>query len=152
MLGESGKKLDSTLSSLMQEVSLPESYSWITNTPKMLSKADSIISKTIIDDIAPSIHSIEESVAHIAEIIKVQNGSASITNNASEFNLKELFDNIMVMQESRFGKYNIEVERNLNAVTKKLKLPRNQLIQLFINLLKNASEAIVEEVKSRQKK
>ncbi len=141
MLRESGKKIVPELEKLeCTEGSL------ISNVPTLLDRSGELLEKMIVEEIIPSAESIEEGVNHISEIIRIQKSSAAMTHTMTTFRLSELMQNIMVMQQEMMDKEHIAIVMDLDQVPGKLHLPRNQLIQLLLNLLKNSREAVLERM------
>lgn len=140
MLNESGERARNELS----KVNLGEADPWINNIPELMSRSGQLLDRVVAEEVLPSAQGIEEGVIHISEIIRIQKSASGITHATTSFRLKELMENIMVMQQEVMEKYQVEVVMDLEAVSGKLMLPRNQLIQLLLNLLKNSREAIVE--------
>ncbi len=141
MLVETGKKLEGEIALLqLKEGSL------VGNIPILLSRAGELLEKMVGEEIVPSAESIEEGVNHISEIIRIQKSSAAMTHTRTTFKLEELMQNIMVMQQELVERHPIQIELDVDAVQNKLHLPRNQLIQLLLNLLKNSREAIFERM------
>ena len=88
---------------------------------------------------------IESSIRHIGDIISIQQSASRPVITATRFNMKQLIDDTFDLINDRFRKYDItwdySVAPNIGNVT----LPRNLLMQLLLNLLKNSLEAINEE-------
>lgn len=145
MLGDSGGKVAPEVVALTAErdSSTPEPR-MIQNIPTLLERSGELLEKMVVEEIFPSAEAIEEGVNHISEIIRIQKSSAAMTHTNITFRLSELMENIMVMQQEVMDKHTIEIVMNLDQVPGKLHLPRNQLIQLLLNLLKNSREAISE--------
>ncbi len=145
MLMESGVKLASEIEQFQIE-----QKGLIHNIPALLQRSGELLEKMIAEEIVPSAEAIEEGVNHISEIIRIQKSSAAMSHTNTSFRLAELMQNIMVMQQEVLDKQNIEVKVDVVEVSGKLHLPRNQLIQLLLNLLKNSREAVFERMQREQ--
>nr|CRH07995.1 Protein of unknown function. Putative Histidine kinase [Candidatus Magnetococcus massalia] len=91
---------------------------------------------------------IRTGVAHISEIIKIHQDSAQQVM-VSQFNLVELLDDAIVIQSDLLDKYGVEVELELSAELSELSLPRSQMLQTMINLIKNSLEAIAQQMQQQ---
>jgi len=85
---------------------------------------------------------VADGIKHISEIIRIQQGFAKPADSLSEFNLRHLFEHAITLQATVLDKYEVVVNIDM-PVMKEVCLPRNQLMQLIMNLLKNGREAIV---------
>ncbi|MBT3402639.1 MAG: sensor histidine kinase [Gammaproteobacteria bacterium] len=142
MLVESARKVAPEIEEM--QASEREVAGIVGNIPALLKRSGELLDKMVGDEIIPSAQAVEEGVNHISEIIRIQKSSAAMTHTITSFRLSELMQNIMVMQQEIMEKYSVEVLIDIDAVPGKLNLPRNQLIQLLLNLLKNSREAIIE--------
>ncbi len=142
MLKESGGKVDQEIEEIRGKVEL----NLLDNMPTLLQRSGELLDKMIVDEVIPSAEAIEEGVNHISEIIRIQKSSAAMSHTNTTFRLNELMKNIMVMQQEIMDKHAVKIHMDLDRVPGKLHLPRNQLIQLLLNLLKNSREAIYEQM------
>jgi len=85
---------------------------------------------------------VADGIKHISEIIRIQQGFAKPADSLSEFNLRHLFEHAITLQATVLDKYQVVVTIDM-PMMKDVCLPRNQLMQLIMNLLKNSREAIV---------
>lgn len=148
MLGDSGQKIAPEVDTLLTRAEEGEAQ-LVPIVPALLGRSSELLEKMIAEEIFPSAEAIEEGVNHISEIIRIQKSSAAMTHTNTTFRLSELMNNIMVMQLEIMDKHQVEVVMDLDSVPNKLHLPRNQLIQLLLNLLKNSREAIVEQMRTQ---
>ena len=142
MLRESGEKVVPELEALEGNQNLQ----LLKNMPVLLARSGDLLDKMIAEEVIPSAEAIEEGVNHISEIIRIQKSSAAMTHTNTTFRLSELMKNIMVMQQEMMDKHQVEIGMDIDQISGKLHLPRNQLIQLLLNLLKNSREAITERM------
>ncbi len=94
---------------------------------------------TLID----SITSLEEHIDHIKTIISMQQSytyAAGLTQPAA---LAELLDDALELNSSSLTKYGIEVIREYEELPD-ITVDKHKLLQVVINLIKNAKEAIAE--------
>lgn len=143
MLRESGGKVSPEIEEIKGKVEL----NLLSNMPTLLERSGELLDKMIVDEVIPSAEAIEEGVNHISEIIRIQKSSAAMNQTNTSFRLNELMKNIMVMQQEIMDKHAVKIRMDLDQVPGKLHLPRNQLIQLLLNLLKNSREAIDERMR-----
>ncbi|MEO5367801.1 MAG: ATP-binding protein, partial [Magnetococcus sp. WYHC-3] len=87
-------------------------------------------------------------VEHISEIIKIHQESAQYTLVTS-FDLKTLLEDAVLIQSDTLRKYHIEVSIQVQTGMPELRLPRSQMLQLMINLIKNSREAIAEVLREQ---
>ena len=85
---------------------------------------------------------INEGIRHIGEIIQLQQDAARPDILATRFDLRWLLESAVAIQSDTLEKYGVDVEIDLDPAIGEITLPRNQLLQLVINLIKNAREAI----------
>ncbi|ABK45522.1 multi-sensor signal transduction histidine kinase [Magnetococcus marinus MC-1] len=94
---------------------------------------------------------IHQGVFHISEIIKIHQDSAQHTM-VTRFDLASLIDDAIMIQSDSLDKYDIEVQLNFTQTLEQVALPRSQLLQLIINLIKNSREAIVTRFQDHDEK
>ncbi len=88
---------------------------------------------------------IEHSVQHITEIISIQQKTAHITENLSNFYLPEVIQDALTLQRDVLKKLEIEIVQHYPEPLQPVRLPKNQMVQVMNNLLKNAHESIASE-------
>ncbi len=89
---------------------------------------------------------LEHSIRHIGDIISIQQSASRPVITATRFNMQQLVGDTHNLIDDRFGKYNIEWSTTIDSTIPSVNLPRNPLMQLLLNLLKNSLEAIIEEM------
>lgn len=97
------------------------------------------LSKNVVSEHA---HHIKQGIHHISEIIQVQQDAARPNLFATQFNLKQLLENAISIQADILEKHAIQVQIRVSREVETVTLPRSQLLQLMINLVKNSQEAI----------
>ncbi|MEG3639223.1 hemerythrin domain-containing protein [Magnetococcus sp. PR-3] len=87
---------------------------------------------------------IRTSVEHISDIIKIHRDSSQYVL-ISEFYLKELIEDATLIQSDLLEKYGVDMVVQVSEQLPQLKLPRSQMLQMMINLIKNGLEAIAAQ-------
>jgi PAS domain S-box-containing protein len=100
------------------------------------------VNKLKDEHLLPTLNRISNSVEHISDIIRVQQSSATSGISSSSFLLTDVINDALTMQEGKIDQYNIKIVIEINDVCNTLKLPRNPLLQMLMNLIKNSIEAI----------
>ena len=89
------------------------------------------------------ISKIDQSVLHVREIIKMHQFYSRPHSNTNEnTDINSVITDAMSMQSGAINKRGIAIETHLAKDLPKLLINKNRLLQVFINLLKNAYEAI----------
>lgn len=88
-----------------------------------------------------TIHKIFGAVSYMAEIISLQQSYAG-SETLQLVNLNLLLEDSIRMQQSSFEKRRIKIERELDDNLPLIKIDKNKLMQVIVNLIKNAYEAI----------
>jgi len=128
----------STEEKLQQQ--LEQSHKVIEGTASTLEKiVEEIGEREVLDKL-------EHGIRHIGEVISIQQSAARPVIHATQFNLKSMVGDVRGLIEDRFEKYEAHFEVNLDPALGNVLLPRNPLIQLLLNLLKNSLEAIQERM------
>jgi signal transduction histidine kinase len=83
------------------------------------------------------------SVDTIHDIICVQQDFASSRNKTERLSLRAIVDEALMLFSGSVEKYNIKVEKALNEDVRIL-ANKTKLLQILVNLLKNAKEALLE--------
>ncbi|MBF0383254.1 MAG: PAS domain S-box protein [Magnetococcales bacterium] len=90
---------------------------------------------------------IRDGVEHISEIVKIQQNAGQSAAHRTRFDLKQLVDDALVLQKDSIEKFSILVEAKVSNGLDDVNLPRSQLLQMMVNLIKNSKEAIVTRTK-----
>jgi len=97
-----------------------------------------------IEKLAANTMEIQKGMEHISESIKIQQNMGLKKIMAEEIYLSEAIDNSLSIQFDVNQSLGIQINtKNLNRVGRVI-LPRNQLIQMMLNFLKNSQEAILQ--------
>lgn len=97
-------------------------------------------------EIAQEIRSLERASHHISEIIQSQRGLSRPILTASEFLVEDMLNDALGMVEQSLNRFGIELEVDLVEPLEVLYLPRNPMIQMLLNFLKNSLESIQERI------
>lgn len=108
----------------------------------ILGEASQALRAAVTEDIQVNAEAIGEGVKHIAEIITIQQGAARPERNATAFCLRRLLEDAVTMHADTLHKYGIRVDIELDSKLTEVVLPRNQLLQAVVNLIKNSREAL----------
>jgi signal transduction histidine kinase len=93
-----------------------------------------------------NLNKLESGIRHIGDIISIQQSASRPVLSATRFNLRQLVDDSYSLIDERLSKYHVQWSSNISAEVTTLILPRNPLMQLLLNLLKNSLEAIITEM------
>ncbi|MBF0368548.1 MAG: PAS domain S-box protein [Magnetococcales bacterium] len=91
---------------------------------------------------------IQQGVNHISEIIKIHQETAQPAIHSSRFNLAELVDNALRLQLDHLDKHQIRTQISTDLSLYELNMPRSQMVQFLVNLVKNSAESILERRRS----
>lgn len=90
---------------------------------------------------------LELGVHHIGEIIQLQQKAARPETQITRFNFADMLDDTLSLIHDRVEKFGIEVELELDEKLKRVELPRNPMVQMVMNFIKNSMEAIGERIR-----
>ncbi len=116
------------------------------NILKVLSRIMKLLHQTLSEDgvIDGAVQAIERSILHVSEIIQMQRGVSMPVLTASRFEIQQMVDDTLVMIEESIEKRQITMEVEILPPLNELCLPRNPMIQMLLNLVKNSVESIDE--------
>ncbi|MBT3197672.1 MAG: ABC transporter substrate-binding protein, partial [Gammaproteobacteria bacterium] len=117
-----------------------EIYKILTGTVDTLDK----IGKNIAD--RGALDKLDQGIRHIGEVISIQQKVSRPVMHATRFSLKVMVEETLNLIEDRMDKYRTTLKLEMDPTVDSLLLPRNPLIQLLLNLLKNSLEAVMEEM------
>ncbi|MBC8415149.1 MAG: tetratricopeptide repeat protein, partial [Candidatus Cloacimonetes bacterium] len=80
-------------------------------------------------------------INHIEDIIAVQQSYAGVSGLVEKIVLSEMMDDVLKMHSEMFRKYKIKITKKYSQ-TKSILIEKGKLIQVFVNLLKNAKESL----------
>ncbi len=88
----------------------------------------------------------ERSTHHVAEIIQMQRGVSRPVLSASRFDARQMIGDTLSMIQESIDRRGVSVEVELDSAIRSLWLPRNPMIQMLLNLVKNSMESIDERL------
>ncbi|MCP4752501.1 MAG: PAS domain S-box protein [Proteobacteria bacterium] len=91
-------------------------------------------------------------IKHIGEIISIQQKYAGFQGPDEVFQLEDVLLDALQMVQPALEKRGIELDMNLSADLAPLKADKNKMVQVLLNLLKNAIESIDLELKRQPDK
>jgi PAS domain S-box-containing protein len=145
--------LEETKSAAIPELEGLEGYSNAENAQHFMMVMDECVRvlRTLTkEQMENNIGDILTGVQHVAEIIQTQQNLAAHGTSSnlfvSEFSMRELIENIMRLQGDTIKKYEISSELDIEVSVDHVSLPKNQIMQMFMNLIKNSLEAIQERL------
>jgi two-component system, NtrC family, sensor kinase len=98
--------------------------------------------------IHPDGEALEKAVHHVSDIIRTHQSASKTETENSPFLMTGLLENAVHMLEDSCRKNAISINLDADDSLPMVNLPRNLLLQMVVNLLKNGKEAIVERKKS----
>jgi len=88
------------------------------------------------------ISNLSNGINHIEEIVAVQQNYAGVSGIVESISLSKMMDDIIRMFHDSFNKNNINIEKDYKELPPIL-VEKGKLMQVFVNLLKNALESLV---------
>jgi len=108
--------------------------------PPYLLKAGSAL-KNEQDNSLKELSILHKGINHIEEIIAVQQSYAGVSGLVEKIALSEMMDDVLKMHSEMFRKYKIKITKKYSK-TNHILIEKGKLIQVFVNLLKNAIESL----------
>jgi signal transduction histidine kinase len=96
------------------------------------------------EDIKEDIKACQESGEDILNIITVQKDYTSVVGFEETLDINAVLDNIIKLQSGILKEAKIEVKKDFARDIEKISIDRSKLMQVFINVMKNAVESILE--------
>ena len=87
--------------------------------------------------------SLQKNVAHINEIVSMQQNYASVSGITEIVNLQDVLEDALRINADSFRRHGIETIRNFSTV-KPITIEQHKVLQILVNLLRNAENACVE--------
>ncbi|MBT3198021.1 MAG: GHKL domain-containing protein, partial [Gammaproteobacteria bacterium] len=94
--------------------------------------------------VGEEVKALERANQHIAEIIQMQRGVSRPILTANWFRIDEMVTDTLSMIEEALEKRLIELRVEIQPPLEELCLPRNPIIQMLLNLVKNSMESVDE--------
>lgn len=95
--------------------------------------------KTMLEEI----QSLIKNVNHIKTIVSMQQSYAGVSEITEVVDVADLIEDALALNTSTFGKYEIELVRDY-ADMPQVRLEKQKVMQILVNLVKNARDALVE--------
>ncbi len=146
-------KLSSSLAKYLEE--LPDNTSYtLQESREQLEKQQRILqaSATTLEkmcntiDEKESLKKLNQGIHHVGDVIAIQQSASRPIIHATHFSFRSMMEDTVNLIEDRMDKYGIAFKVENSPELQELFLPRNPLMQLFLNLIKNSLEAIIEEM------
>lgn len=96
--------------------------------------------KTVSDELEDLLRNVE----HIKEIIAVQQSMASSTGLIQELSIESLIDDALIANKASLLNHDITIEKRVDAGISHVHSDKHQILQILINLIKNAKDAHCE--------
>jgi signal transduction histidine kinase len=93
------------------------------------------------DDLLGEVQRLRQHVGHIKTIVSKQQSYARTGSLSETCSVSQLMDDALILAESSFGRHRIEVVRDY-APLPDAQLERHKILQILVNLVTNASEAL----------
>ncbi len=154
-LDHSFKVLDKLTSSLFKYLQdLPDSAADPAGCAQRLEKQTGILqaSATTLQKVCGAVEDKEslgkltQGIHHIGDVISIQQSASRPIIHATQFSYPSMVEDTINLIEDRLQKYGVSLKVETAAEVDRVQLPRNPLMQLLLNLLKNSLEAIIEEM------
>lgn len=96
-------------------------------------------------EVLTMVNSISDKLYHISEIIELQQRFMGELGTENMVQLGNVLDAAVLIFEESFNKRNVVIRKDINRELPELLIDSSVLIQVYINIFKNAVEAISEE-------
>jgi PAS domain S-box-containing protein len=103
------------------------------------------------DMVSLEVENLRRSITHINDIIMTQNDISRASGHTEKVFLPEVIDAALEMSTSAFEQYDIQIEKNYQELPFIL-VDKVKLLQILINLIQNAKDALIENLNFNQKK
>ena len=108
--------------------------------PEYLVKVGATI-KDEQDNSLKELSTLHNGINHIEEIIAVQQSYAGVSGLVEKATISDMMDDVLKMHSEIFRKYKIKITKKYSQ-TNPILIEKGKLIQVFVNLLKNAIESL----------
>ncbi len=95
------------------------------------------------DTATTELESLAKHLEHVKTIVSMQQSYAGVSAVKETISLNELLDDAEILIESSLAKHNVDVVRDFENIPK-IKVEKQKLLQVLVNLLKNAKDAMTE--------
>ncbi|MBT3348620.1 MAG: hypothetical protein HOH97_05290 [Thiotrichales bacterium] len=111
---------------------------------KVIAKSVELIDDKLRGDIVKPARHLEKGVNSISEIIRLQKSNIKPIFQLTNFQPRTLINDVVIMLEPQHKVNRIAISIDITDEIHELYLPRNQLFQVLVNIVKNSIEAIAE--------
>lgn len=88
-------------------------------------------------------NSLLDNITHMKSIVSMQQSYTQVSGLTETLSLAELIDDVIALQASSFQKHKIDLVRSFEDIPD-VTIDKHRLVQILINLVKNAKESIIE--------
>jgi len=96
-------------------------------------------------DLIAEMVSVDQHIEHIKEIVAMQQSYAKVSGAYENLSAAELVEDALRMNTAAFDRHRIQVVREFDEHTPKVCVDRHKVLQILINLLRNAKYAMDEQ-------
>jgi len=89
--------------------------------------------------------SLMENITHMKSIVAMQQSYTQVSGLTETLSMGELIDDVIEMHASSLQKYGIKLVRQYDDIPE-VTIDKHRLVQILINLLKNAKESLMEKL------
>lgn len=93
-------------------------------------------------DLIAEVTTVGQHIEHIKEIVAMQQSYAKLSGVYENLSPTELVEDALRLNVAAFERHNIELERQFDACLPKVSVDRHKVLQILINLLRNAKHAM----------
>ena len=102
-------------------------------------------------ELIAEMNSVGQHIEHIKEIVAMQQNYAKLSGVFENLPPTELVEDALRLNIAAFERHHIELERRFDETTPKVCVDRHKVLQILINLLRNAKHAM-EDVRDRERR
>ncbi len=142
LLSEQGKK-----SELLRQELSEEGEEECARLVQVMQQSGSVLGKVTGEQgVVGYMDRLSHAIQHVGEVISIQQSASRPVIHATRFMLQAMMDDTLGLIHDALQKRRILISMELSPDIPPLFLPRNPMIQLLLNLMKNSMEAIVEQM------
>lgn len=112
---------------------------------EVLQRTQIMVDKLLEKEVDGALNRVEGGVQDISEIIRLQRSNVKPIFQLSRFPPRAFLHDVLAMLEPQRRQQAVEIEVTVEEGINEVYLPRNQLFQALVNLVKNSIEAIAEQ-------
>lgn len=113
-------------------------------------KLPAALLESVINPATEQLKTLSTGISHIKEVIRAQQKGVKIDTHAVLFPLTDLFEDLRLLSEGDTSQRAIALIAEIAPSMPEVRLPRNQLLQAMINLVKNSAESIDERIQAKK--